>query len=94
MEKPKSKKLKWAILIIAVSVLGVVGLWIGINFSGLWKNLTFDKKDNIVAYEQTKAKEGNQEVSDRLEIPALNVIANLFYSGYVPRFWGWCRPYA
>lgn len=81
MEKSKNKKLKWAILVIGVSVLGVVGLWIGINFSGLWKNLTFDKEENIAAYEQTKTQENDQELTNRLEIPALNVIANLYYPG-------------
>ncbi len=81
MDKPKSKKLKWALLLIAVGILGVVGIWIAINFSGLWKNITFDKEDNVAAYEQAKSQENDKEVTDRLEIPALNVIANLFYPG-------------
>jgi LPXTG-site transpeptidase (sortase) family protein len=81
MEKSKIKKLKWAVLIVTLSVFGVVGLWVGINFSALWKNLTFDKNENITAYDRTKAQEGDRQTSDRLEIPALNVVADLFYPG-------------
>jgi LPXTG-site transpeptidase (sortase) family protein len=82
MDKSKSKKIRWVILVIALSILGVASVWIGINFSSLWKNLTFDKEANIAAYEQNKSQEDNQEAAtDRLEIPALNVVANLFYPG-------------
>jgi len=88
MDKPKSSKLKWTLLLIAAAILGVAAVWVGINFSGIWKNLTFNKEDNLAAYELAKAQDGDQAITDRLEIPALNVIANVFYPDNIDNLYG------
>lgn len=82
MVKPKVKTIKWVLLLVLIAILGIFSVWLIINRDSVWQNITFDKDKNIATYEQRKSQEEQKDSdADRLEIPALNVIAELYYPG-------------